>query len=148
MHLFILQVVLRLHTACHKMNDEQLAKMAVALLNCQSMVEGRRVYPCTDSMGIKDCTIDMDADTWNTYHLMSNRARAVCYSIRQVQFRGITEQTVNRLMDAAKSQLSTLGKIAQDQGHIQQVAENTLNTVSQGKLMTLHLNLPEFIYFN
>lgn len=115
------------------MNDEDLAKMAVALLNCQSMVEGRRTYPCSDTMTIKDCTIDMDADTWNTYHLMSNRARAVCSSIRQVQFRGSTEDIVNKLMNAAKYQISTLGKLAEDQESLQELAKSTLSNVVHGK---------------
>lgn len=123
---------MKLNTACHKMNDEELAKMAVALLNCQSHVEGRRIYPCTETMTIKQCTIDMDADTWNTYHLMSNRARAVCYSARQAQFRGLTEQTVNKLMEASRNQLTTLGKIANDQENLHNLAQDTLNTVSKG----------------
>ncbi|CAH1982174.1 unnamed protein product [Acanthoscelides obtectus] len=58
------------------MNDEQLAKMAVHLLNCQSYVEGRPTYACSDEMSIRDCTKHMDSDTWTSYHLMSNRARA------------------------------------------------------------------------
>lgn len=40
----------------------------------------------------------MDANTWNTYHLITNRAKAVCAAIRQEQFRGLTEITVNKLM--------------------------------------------------
>lgn len=51
---------------------------------------------------IRECTSSMDPDTWNSYLLMSNRARAVCYSIRQAQFRGLTELTVNKLMDTGK----------------------------------------------
>nr|CAI5868800.1 unnamed protein product [Callosobruchus analis] len=65
------------------MNDEQLAKMAVHLLNCQSYIEGRPTYACSDEMSIRECTKHMDSDTWTSYHLMSNRARAVCYAIRQ-----------------------------------------------------------------
>lgn len=50
----------------------------------------------------------MDADTWNAYHLMSNRARAVCYAARSNQFRALTELTVNKLMQSAHSQIQTL----------------------------------------
>lgn len=117
------------------MNDETVAKMAVHLLNCQSFVEGRRMYPCTDEMSIRDCTTDMDSDTWTSYHLMSNRARAVCYTIRQAQFRGLAEQTVNKLMDTARHQLSLLGKIEDEQRNIQEIAENTLDTVEKGHLV-------------
>lgn len=106
--------------------------MAVHLLNCQSYVEGRKIYPCTDEMSIKDCTTSMDSDTWTSYHLMSNRARAVCYTIRQVQFRGLAEQTVNKLMDTAQNQLAMLGKIEKEQENIQSLAENTLDVVTKG----------------
>lgn len=71
------QVVLKLKSDCGRMNDEELAKMAVHLLNCQSYVEGRTMYPCSEEMSIKQCTIDMDSDTWTSYHLMSNRSVAL-----------------------------------------------------------------------
>jgi len=45
---------------------------------------------------------------WNAYHLMSNRARAVCYAARSTQFRALTELTVNKLMQSAHSQIETL----------------------------------------
>lgn len=115
------------------MNDEQLAKMAVHLLNCQSYVEGRTIFPCTDEMSIKDCTTSMDSDTWTSYHLMTNRVRAVCYTIKQTQFRGLAEQTVNKLMNTAQNQLRHLEKIEQGQEEIQRMAENTLDVFSKGK---------------
>ncbi|KAJ8939936.1 hypothetical protein NQ318_007864 [Aromia moschata] len=126
------RVVLKLKSDCSRMNDEQLAKMAVHLLNCQSSVEGRQIYPCTDEMSIKECTTRMDSDTWTSYHLMSNRARAVCYSIRQNQFRGLAEHTVNRLMDAARSQLRTLGEIVDNQEDLRNLAESTYDTLNKG----------------
>lgn len=123
---------MKLQTDCNSLNDEQLAKLAVQLLNCQSFVEGRKLYPCTDNMSIKDCTQDMDSDTWTSYHLMSNRARAVCYSIRQIQFRGLAEHTVNKLMESSQKQLGMLGKIAEEQEAIQEVAMETLGGVVEG----------------
>lgn len=126
------RVVLKLKSDCDKLNDEQLAKMAVHLLNCQSWVEGRPIYPCTDEMSIKDCTISMDSDTWTSYHLMSNRARAVCYTVRQSQFRGLAEHTVNRLMDAAKNQLNNLGDISSMQQGLKELAERTYTTLREG----------------
>lgn len=138
--------MLKLHTDCHKMNDEQLAKMAVQLLNCQSYVEGRKMYPCTDTMSIKDCTTSMDSDTWTSYHLMSNRARAVCYSIRQAQFRGLAEHTVNRLMDTAQHQLNLLGKISNEQKTIQNLAEDTIDAMEKGTFCNLiiRVSLPKW----
>ncbi|KAG5862206.1 hypothetical protein JTB14_014632 [Gonioctena quinquepunctata] len=126
------RVVLKLKSDCDKMNDEQVAKMAVHLLNCQSYVEGRQIYPCSDEMTIKDCTINMDSDTWTSYHLMSNRARAVCYTIRQSQFRGLAEHTVNRLMEAARDQLKNLNRISETQYDLRNIAEKTFTSLTEG----------------
>lgn len=126
------RVILKLRTDCHKLNDEQLAKLSVHLLNCQSYVEGRQTYPCTEEMSIKECTTTMDSDTWTIYHLMSNRARAVCYMIRQTQFRGLAEKTVNSLMNAAKHQINTLDKIMVNQENLQTMASDTFDTLSKG----------------
>lgn len=54
------------------------------------------------------CTAGMDPDTWNAYHIVSNRARAVCYATRQLQFRRRTEQTVNALVSTAAGQLEAM----------------------------------------
>ncbi|CAH1982172.1 unnamed protein product [Acanthoscelides obtectus] len=144
------RVVFKLKSDCEKMNDEQLAKMAVHLLNCQSYVEGRPTYACSDEMSIRDCTKHMDSDTWTSYHLMSNRARAVFKNCNMklvvplinarwshlkclVQFRGLAEHTVNRLMDAAQDQLRTLRKVVTDQEKLQDIAEYTFDTLTKGQ---------------
>lgn len=57
---------------------------------------------------IKECTADMDPDTWNAYHIVSNRARSVCYATRQQLFRRRAEQTVNALISTATSQLASM----------------------------------------
>lgn len=48
---------------------------------------------------------------WNAYHLISNRARAVCYAARNTQFRALTELTVNKLMQSAHSQIEALNTL-------------------------------------
>ena len=50
----------------------------------------------------------MDSDTWNAYHIVSNRARAVCYSTRQQQFTAKTEMAVNKLMHSTENQLEKI----------------------------------------
>lgn len=50
----------------------------------------------------------MDSDTWNAYHIVSNRARSVCYATRQQQFRRQTELTVNALISTATNQLDAM----------------------------------------
>lgn len=60
---------------------------------------------------MKDCTKDMDPDTWNAYHILSNRARSVCYAARQQQFRALTQMTVNKLMTSSTQQLGFIREL-------------------------------------
>lgn len=94
------RVILKLRKSCNELNAEQLGKLSVMLLNCQSNSEGRTLFECTENMSLKDCTIGMDSDTWNAYHLITNRAKAVCVATVSDQFRGLTEITVNKLMSS------------------------------------------------
>lgn len=96
------RVVLKLRNSCNEMNAEQIGKLAVMLLNCQSSSEGRVLFECTADMSLKECTTNMDGETWNAYHLITNRAKAVCMATRHEQFRGLTELTVNKLMLSGK----------------------------------------------
>lgn len=57
---------------------------------------------------LAECTSSMDPDTWNAYHIVSNRARSVCYATRQLHFRRSTELTVNTLVHTAMSQLEAM----------------------------------------
>ena len=124
------QVVARLRSSCESLSEEQLAKLGVVLFNCQAESEGRQTYPCTEEMvnthsysiiycstlnnlpvmfqSIKECTASMDSDTWNAYHIVSNRARSVCYATRQQLFRRRAEHTVNALISTATSQLDAM----------------------------------------
>jgi len=54
----------------------------------------------------------MDPDTWNSYHIISNRARAICYNMRQTQFRMKTEQTVNQLASSTLDNINLLKHLA------------------------------------
>lgn len=63
---------------------------------------------------IKECTADMDSDTWNAYHIVSNRARSVCYVTRQQLFRRRAENTVNALISTATSQLDAMKDLQVD----------------------------------
>lgn len=63
---------------------------------------------------IKECTADMDSDTWNAYHIIGNRARSVCYAARQQLFRRRAEYTVNALISTATNQLDTMKDLKVD----------------------------------
>jgi len=53
----------------------------------------------------------MDANTWNSYHIISNRARSICYATRQQQFRLKTEFTVNKLANQAENQMHVMNHL-------------------------------------
>jgi len=41
---------MQIHDSCSGMTEDELAKMSVNLLNCQSAAEGRKQFPCTSKM--------------------------------------------------------------------------------------------------
>ncbi|XP_012536413.1 protein brambleberry [Monomorium pharaonis] len=139
------KVIMKLRTSCSDMTEEELAKLSVNLLNCQSAVEGRKMFPCTEEMSLKQCTIDMDADMWNAYHLISNRARAVCYAARNTQFRALTELTVNKLMQSAHSQIEALNSLKQGQDRLEEKTEEAVSSLTEGHkvLLTQQENLKD-----
>lgn len=117
-------MVSKLRESCGSMGEEELGKMAVALLNCQSRAENRPTFPCTLDMvssschvspcfiishsvsqTLAECTAGMDPAVWNAYHIVSNRARSVCYATRQQQFRKQTEYVVNQLSSSTLQQM-------------------------------------------
>ncbi|KDR18720.1 protein brambleberry-like [Zootermopsis nevadensis] len=150
-------IVMKIRNSCSDMTEEELAKMSVNLLNCQSAVEGRKQFPCTKSMTLRECTSSMDPDMWNTYHLMNNRARAVCYAARHQQFRALSELTVNKLMDSAQSQLNTMNSLKDGQQKLEVLTSNTMESVSLGhkslmdqqeKLRVTQRNIQDFVALN
>ncbi|KAM9848476.1 protein brambleberry [Aulostomus maculatus] len=126
------RVVARLKASCDTLSEVQLAKLGVELLNCQAEVEGRRTYPCSDEMSLKDCTADMDSDTWNAYHIVSNRARAVCYATRQQLFRRRAEHTVNTLISTATSQLEAMKDLKDGQLELRELTTASLDKLLEG----------------
>ncbi|UYV76910.1 brambleberry-like, partial [Cordylochernes scorpioides] len=116
--------------SCSGLTEEDIGKLSVQLLNCQSAVEGRPIHPCRPSMTLKECTRNMDQHTWNAYHIVSNRARAVCYATRQLQFSLKTEMTVNRLSATAQNQLEVLKELEEGQGRLSRMTDETLDMMS------------------
>ncbi|XP_076863218.1 protein brambleberry isoform X2 [Brachyhypopomus gauderio] len=126
------KVVAQLKATCNGLSEEQLAKLGVALFNCQSEVEGRKTYACTEEMSIKECTADMDSDTWNAYHIVSNRARSVCYATRQTHFRRQAELTVNALISTATSQLDAMTDLKEGQRELRDLTAASLDRLLEG----------------
>lgn len=71
---------------------------------------------------------------WNSYHLMNNRARAVCYASRRAQFQALSEITVNKLLSTAQDQVSRLSKLQEGQDELELMAANTLGTIKEGNV--------------
>ncbi|XP_061539003.1 protein brambleberry [Phycodurus eques] len=126
------RVVAQLKMSCDGLSEEELAKLGVLLFNCQAQIEGRRIYPCTEEMSIKECTANMDSDTWNAYHIVSNRARSVCYATRQQLFRRRAEHTVNTLISTAASQLSAMEDLKDGQLELRAMTAASLDKLLQG----------------
>lgn len=127
-----LRVISHLRSTCDGLSEESLAKLGVELFNCQAEVEGRRTYPCTEEMSIKDCTADMDSDTWNAYHIVSNRARSVCYATRQQHFRRRAELTVNALISTATNQLHAMEDLKEGQKELRDLTAASLDKLLEG----------------
>ncbi|XP_018427869.1 PREDICTED: protein brambleberry-like [Nanorana parkeri] len=123
------KVVGQLRASCTEMSEEEIAKLGVALFNCQAEVEDRKTYPCTEDMTLAECTSSMDADTWNAYHIVSNRARSVCYATRQLHFRRRTEVTVNTLVHTAMSQLEAMKILKDGQEELKELTSESLHKV-------------------
>ncbi|XP_029563665.1 protein brambleberry isoform X2 [Salmo trutta] len=126
------RVVAQLKSTCASLSEEQLAKLGVVLFNCQAEVEGRRTYLCTEDMSLKQCTADMDSDTWNAYHIVSNRARSVCYATRQQHFRRRAELTVNALISTATSQLDAMKDLKEGQLELKDLTSASLERLLEG----------------
>ncbi|CAG2055434.1 unnamed protein product [Timema podura] len=58
----------KLLSSCSLMSEEEISKMSVNLLNCQSAIEGRQQFPCTDDM-----LLTAAAPLPQYYHLSSNK---------------------------------------------------------------------------
>nr|XP_054768988.1 protein brambleberry-like isoform X1 [Lytechinus pictus] len=126
-------VIYELKGSCNEMSEEELAKLGVQLLNCQSAAEGRPTYKCTKEMTVAECTKSMDPNTWNAYHIVSNRARSVCYSVRQQQFQRQTRLAVNQLAMSAEGQLHLMQDLKTGQEDLNAMATDTLHTISEGQ---------------
>lgn len=77
----------------------------------------------------------MDAHMWNAYHIISNRARSVCYAVRQQQFRHQTEVAVNTLSRSTREQLQAMEEISLSQHQIQEAASEALSTMHRSESM-------------
>lgn len=92
----------------------------------------------------------MDPHTWNAYHIVSNRARSVCYATRQQLFRHRTEVAVNRLALSTQEQLASMSALREGQVEVHEATRAALSSVQeqqvelagqQGRLRAAHAQL-------
>lgn len=136
-------VVYSLKKKCGDLTEEDLGKLAVQLLNCQSEAENRPTFQCTADMTIAECTKNMDGPTWNAYQIVGNRARAMCYATQQDQFRRLTEMAVHDLVAAADDQLENLKQMMKGQELLHSLTSETVQKLfdSQMELLGNHQQL-------
>ena len=91
---------------------------------------------------LSDCTGSMDASTWNAYHIISNRARSVCYATRQEHFKRQTEVAVNKLSQSTIQQLQTVRELASSHKEIKDFAQESLQVWMDKITLCTHYNRP------
>ena len=84
-------------------------------------------------MKLRHCTAEVDANTWNSYHVIINKARSICYATRQQQFRTKREFTVNQLANQAENQMELINNLHESQTRMTEVAEDTVIKVVAGQ---------------
>lgn len=127
------KVISSLKKRCSEATELDMSKMAVHLYNCQALKEERQTFQCTESMSLAQCTRDMDPTTWNTYHIISNRARRVCYTVQSQLYRKQTEQTIAKLSQSAFDQLNTLKGIRLEQQEAWQASRKLSEELQSGQ---------------
>ena len=94
---------------------------------------------------------------WNAYHIISNRARSVCYATRQQLFRHRTELAVNRLALSTQEQLASMSLLREDQAEVHEATQAALSSVQeqqvelsgqQGRLRASHAQLQASVSAN
>jgi len=76
----------------------------------------------------------MDPNTWNAYHMMSNRARAVCLSSRRAQFQAQSEITVNKLLTTAQEQVAKMASLQEGQEELEAMTAQTMGVVRESNV--------------
>ncbi|XP_071451693.1 protein brambleberry-like isoform X2 [Hetaerina americana] len=109
------KVFMKIKSACSVLTEDELGKLSVHLLNCKSSEEGKQLYLCSASMDLDDCTRNINGEMWNSYRVMLEKARALCFSVRQQLFKALTEMVVNKLMDSSQDQLRSMRVLQEGQ---------------------------------
>ncbi|XP_055685434.1 protein brambleberry-like [Lutzomyia longipalpis] len=120
------RVVLKLRKNCGKMNEEELGKLSIMLLNCHRLIEGQNLLECSETMTLRDCTALLDsAEIYNSYQLMFTRAKAICIVVGQLQYRAWAESAVNKLSSYAQEQLKISDQLVEEQKNLNDAIDSS-----------------------
>lgn len=130
------RVVLSLATNCNNLSEEQLRKLSVDFYNCQLQAESRQTHACSENMPIEECTESLNPEERSSYNQIYGQAKQLCLSIRQDQFRGLTELTVNKLIQSSHNHLELMDELHSSQKLLE---KSTLSSLE--KIIDNHLKL-------
>ena len=97
-----------LNSTCKSLTDIDASRLAVAFANCHLQKSGRKTYPCSQEMTIKECTSDMDSDAFQTYTHFFTHTGHICYFLQNELWQERTEGTIGRLSDTSSEAVEKL----------------------------------------
>lgn len=131
------RVVLNLKSSCNSLTDEQIRKLSVDLYNCQLQAESRPSHECSENMPLEECTSSMSPEEWSSYNQIHGQAKQLCLSIRQDQFRGLAELTVNKLVSSTHQHLDLMEKLQSSQKLLEKATLTSLDEITDSHLKLL-----------
>ncbi|KAL5280294.1 hypothetical protein ACFFRR_004336 [Megaselia abdita] len=131
------RVVLNLKTSCKSLTDEQLRRLSVDLFNCQLHSESKTSHECSENMPLEECTSQMSPEEKSSYAQIYGQAKQLCLSIRQDQFRGLTELTINKLVSSTHQHLDLMEKLQNSQKLLEKATLTSLDEITDSHLKLL-----------
>lgn len=107
------------------------------LLNCQLGAQSKPIHECSDNMSLEDCTSDLSPEEWNSYNEVIAEAKQICLAIRQDQFRGLTEITINKLASSTHQHLDLMERLQNSQKLLEKATLNSLDEITDSHLKLL-----------
>ena len=81
----------------------------MAFANCHLEKSGRQVYPCDDTMTIRQCTGNMDNVAFQTYTEFFTHTGHICYFLQNEIWQELTDRTISRLAETSEEAVLKLG---------------------------------------
>lgn len=83
-------------------------------------------------MPMGECTESLSPEEWSSYNQIYGQAKQLCLSIRQDQFRGLTELTINKLVSSTHNHLELMDRVEKStMTSLDEIADNHLKLLDQ-----------------